>query len=147
VTPIEESKTGRAGISVTFAAPNFVQPLSGGLAIVRLNPLTHDSPSSIFTQKERRTDVLTQPQMQRDEVTCTLPSIYQVDELPKPESFQTAYGSYERTYEVKPDGIVARRVFKLNRLTVPAAEYSAFRKFLSDVAKSDRSAVVLRRGT
>ncbi len=145
--PIDDEQTGRAGVSMNFSAPNFVQQLSGGLAIVRLNLLGHDSLSKIFNAAERTAVLVTRPSLQTDEVALALPSTYQVDELPKHESIQTPFGSYERVYELKEGGVVSRRTFRLNKVVVQPSEYPAFRKFIYDVAKCDRSTVVLRRKT
>jgi hypothetical protein len=145
--PIDDEQTGRAGVSMNFSAPNFVQQLSGGLAIVRLNLLGHDNLSKMFSPTERTAILLTRPSLQTDEVVLALPPAYQVDELPKRESIQTPFGSYERFYELKDARIVSHRTFKLNKVTVQPSEYPAFRKFIYDVAKCDRSTVVLRQRT
>jgi Domain of Unknown Function with PDB structure (DUF3857)/Transglutaminase-like superfamily len=144
---IDNDQTGQAGLSLSFSAPNFVQQLSGGLAIVRLTAFGHDKLSKTFSAQKRNSSLVIRPEYQTDEIILALPPVYQVDEVPKPASIQTSFGSYERVYELKDGGVVSRRTFRLNKLVVPPSEYPAFRKFIYDVAKCDRSTVVLRQRT
>ncbi len=142
---IDNDQTGEAGLSLSFSAPNFIQQLSGGLAIVRLTAFGHDKLSKTFSAQKRNFSLVIRPEYQTDEIVLALPRAYQVDELPKRESIQTPYGSYERIYELNDTGIISHRTFKLNKGVVQPSEYPAFRKFIYDVAKCDRSTVVLRQ--
>jgi Domain of Unknown Function with PDB structure (DUF3857)/Transglutaminase-like superfamily len=147
ITPVLDKPDGQSEITFDFSAPGFMQPLAGGLAVIHLNQLIHNRLPAQFTEKERHGSILTRPNFSVDEVTCTLPPAYRVEELPRKASLQTPYGTYERTYEVKDNQIIARRTFRMNKVLVSSSDYANFRKFLADVAKADRNAVVLRRAS
>jgi hypothetical protein len=145
VVTADDRETGRCGLSIEFSGPGFAQMMSGGLAIVRLDLLSHDTIPA-FAQPTRVTPLEIRPLVERDQVTLTLPTNFKIEELPAKVTVDSAYGTYERSYSMKDDRLVSERLVKLRRVVVPPTDYPAFRKFLSDLAKADRSAVVLRRG-
>ncbi len=145
VTTTDDPLTGECRIGCRFAAARFAQMMPGGLAVVRLDVLSRDALPT-FPAAERKLPVELQPILQRDEVVLALPERCAVEELPARVELQSTYGRYESSYETKGATVVARRVLRLEECIVPVGEYAALRKFLQEVAKADRSAVVLRLG-
>jgi len=144
LTPVDDPADGRCGIRLKLSAPQFVQPLSGGLAIVRLNILPNNL-LPVFSAKERSTPLATHPLLLDDEVRLNLPAGYTVEELPNAEKIRTSFGSYEKKYEMAEGVVTCRRSLRIDRIVVPVAGYPEFRKFLADVARFDRSTVLLRQ--
>lgn len=145
VTTDDDPLTGECRIGCRFAAARFAQMMPGGLAVVRLDVLSRDALPT-FPTAERKLPVELQPLLQRDEVVLALPERCAVEELPARVELQSTYGRYESSYEAKDATVVAHRVLRLEERIVPVGEYAALRKFLQEVAKADRSAVVLRLG-
>ena len=139
----DEAVTGRFGVNFVFAAPNFTQTMPGGLAVVRLDVLDRGNVPT-FAENVRRTAVEVRPLVQNDEVTLALPSGFEIDELPTKTVLNSAYGSYENSYDAKEGTILFHRTLKLNPLVVQAADYPKLRQFLANASKADREAVVLR---
>jgi hypothetical protein len=110
---------------------------------VRLDVLSRDSVPT-FTEKERRMPVEIHPMIQRDEVALELPAGFTAEELPPKAVLAGPYGSYESTYVLNGGSIVRHRELRLTPVIVPVTKYAELQKFLSDVTKADRSAVVLR---
>lgn len=139
-----DALTGERRLAFGFSAPRFGQQLAGGLTLLRLDILSRDSVPS-FPVKERRLPIGLRPVLQRDLVTLPLPAGVVVDEMPPRSELSSPYGSYSSVVEVAEGAVVVRRELRLVDREVPVSEYEALRKFLSDVAKADRSAVVLRQ--
>jgi hypothetical protein len=68
-----------------------------------------------------------------------------VDELPPKTSLAGRYGSYESSFEWNGRSVIRHRRLTLAPGIVPVGAYADFQGFLSDVAKADRTAVVLRK--
>jgi len=135
--------TGRFGVTFNFAAPSFTQMMPGGLAVVRLDVLDRGTLPT-FAENSRRTAAEIRPLIQDDEVTLALPSGFAVEELPTKTVLNSAYGSYENSYDAKEGTVVFHRTLKLNPLVVQASDYPKLRQFLANASKADREAVVLR---
>jgi hypothetical protein len=144
VTSADDRVSGRCSVTFEFSAPNYVQFLQGGLVLARLDVLHRDSVPT-FTEKERRMRVEIDPVAEHDEVVLALPAGFKAEELPPKAVLAGPYGSYESSYEVAGRSVVRHRRFMLTPGIVPVGAYHEFQKFLSDVAKADRTAVVLRR--
>ena len=68
-----------------------------------------------------------------------------MDELPPKAVLTGPYGSYESFFECEDRSVVHHRMLTLTPGIVPVNAYADFQRFLSDVAKADRTAVVLRQ--
>lgn len=136
--------TGDRRLVAEFAAPQFGQVMPGNLRIVRLGGGGRAF-VPVLAAPERYTPIELRPVLDRNEVVLHLPAGVEVEELPQPTEIDSVYGYYSCQFERVADGIAARTTLLLSYRVVPAAEYSALRKFLGDVAKADRAAVVLRQ--
>ncbi len=136
--------SGDRRLSFNFAAPRFGQQMPGGLLLLRLDVLSRNSVPAL-PSKDRTMPVWIDPVVQRDEVVLELPAGTVIEEMPVRAELNSPYGRYESSYARVGDTVVARRTLQLADLEVPVAEYAALRKFLGDVAKADRSSLVLRQ--
>jgi hypothetical protein len=144
LTTEDDPVTGVCRVRARFTAQRFAQLMPGGLAVVRLDVLRRDTVPT-FPEKDRTSPIAVAPRLVRDEVTLRLPADYVVDELPARVELASPYGRYSSACEVRDGAVVTHRVLQLEDRIVPVGEYAALRKFLSDVAKADRSSVVLRQ--
>lgn len=144
VTSTDDRASGCCFVTSEFSAPGFVQFLRGGLVLARFHVLNRDSIPR-FVEKERRMPVEIRPVGERDEVVLGLPAGINMEELPPKAVLTGPYGSYESSFECEGRSVVHHRMFTLNLGIVPVNAYADFQRFLSDVAKADRTAVVLRQ--
>jgi hypothetical protein len=79
-----------------------------------------------------------------DEIRLQVPEGLVVEELPRPASVHDKFGSLTLTFEHKDSVVTLRRHLVLNRTLVPVDEYPVLKKFMADLARSDRSSVLLR---
>lgn len=149
---VEEKKTednpqlGLCTLSFTCQHPRFVQRLPGNGLVVKLDVLSrHYLPN--FSESERRLPIQLKPVMIQDEVVLKLTGGYTVDEVPRKISLESPYGSYAADFSLTPDALVMKRTITLKYLRVPAEDYTAVRKFLTDIVRADRSSVLLKKGT
>jgi hypothetical protein len=144
VTADDDRVSGCCFVGFGFSAPSFVQFLQGGLMLVRLHVLNRD-PIPRFVEKDRLMPVQIPPVGEHDEEVMRLPAGFNVDELPPKAVLTGPYGSYESSFECEGRAVVHHRMLTLTPGIVPVNAYADFQRFLSDVAKADRTAVVLRR--
>ncbi|HEY4256707.1 MAG TPA: transglutaminase domain-containing protein [Candidatus Udaeobacter sp.] len=149
---VEDRKTednpllGLCTLSFTCQHPRFVQRLPGNGLVVKLDVLSrHYLPN--FSENERRLPIQLQPVMIQDEVVLKLTGGYTVDEVPRKISFESPYGSYAADFSLMRDALVMKRTITIKYLRVPAENYAAVRKFLTDIVRADRSSVLLKKGT
>jgi len=140
----DDPLTGECRVKCRFSSPRFAQLMPGGLAVVRLDVLSRDGVPA-FPAKERKLPIGIPPILVRDEVTLKLPPGYVIEEMPAKTELSSIYGRYESSYEKTEGSVIARRSLQLEDRIVPVAEYAALKKFLGDVAKADRSSVVVRQ--
>ncbi len=140
----DDPVTGERRVAVDLAVPRFGQPMPGVGLIVRLDLLGRDNVPA-FPELERRLPIGLTPALVRETIRIRLPEGYAVEEMPKAVQLQTPYGTYSSAYDFAERTVVVQRTLRLEDRTVPVAEYAALRKFLGDVAKADRSSLVLRQ--
>jgi len=73
-----------------------------------------------------------------------LPDGQTAEELPATVKLQSPYGDYETTCTTEQQTVVLRRRLSLNKIEVPVADYEKLKKFLADIARADRSSVLLK---
>ena len=58
---------------------------------------------------------------------------------------ETAFGSYQTTYEVKDGLLVFTRAMSIRAATIPADQYESVRKFYERIRTAEQSPVVLAK--
>lgn len=140
----DDRLSGQATLVFSCVQPNYLQWLQGRTAIVKLDILSrHYLPN--FSEKERALPIYLPPLAIDDEIVFTVPTGFQVDELPAPTVLESTYGSCRMTYETIGEAMVLKRVVVLNQSTIPVADYAKLRQFLGDIAKADRTSLLLKR--
>ncbi len=108
-----------------------------------LDVLTRESVPA-FPEIERQRDLLVRPIHMMSEMSLNLAGDGKM-ELPADRRIDSAYGEYGGYYFREGSRVVYRRLLRLNPVRVSPAEYPAFRRFLQEVAKAERTAVIFQR--
>lgn len=128
--------------TVRFKSPLFGQRLRDEMMVLNLDVLTRDS-VPVFPEAQRQHDLLVRPIHMVTEMTLNLPAVETV-ELPSERRVVSEYGEYTGHYTREGARVVYRRVLQLNPVRVAPAQYPAFRQFMLEVAKAERTAVIAR---
>ena len=79
-----------------------------------------------------------------DSILIALPEGYEVESLKKdPISINSDFGQYEFTVKVENGVLICYRMLRQNNGTFPASSYEDFRNFYLQIAKVDKSVLVL----
>lgn len=88
--------------------------------------------------------VLSKGKSDQDEITLTLPANYRAESIPTgKKEVVTEFGSYSIEFEQLGNKVICRRNFMIKALTLPAEKYEEVRQFYKDVAKLDKTQIVL----
>ena len=80
----------------------------------------------------------------QEEVRFQLPAGYNIEAMPDDVLLETPFAMYSATHEVDSEGnLLYQRTLEFKNRVIQPALYGEYRDFLSKVAKSDRSQVVL----
>ena len=135
--------TGQCTFSFGCDQKRYIQSLQGGRTVVKLDVLNRRNLPA-FPEKVRYRPIELSPLELADEITLVLPDGQTVEELPATVKLQTPYGDYETTCITEQQTVVLRRRLSLNKIEVPVADYEKLKKFLADIARADRSSVLLK---
>lgn len=80
-----------------------------------------------------------------DEMVYVWPEGFEVENLPKEITLDSAFGRYQAQFTVQGNQLVYKRNFELQDGVYEADQYQAYREFLSQVERSDKTKVVLRK--
>ena len=145
ITPEDDTVAGVCGVTFELSKKNFVQFLPNAKAMARLEILSRgDLPT--LPAPDRKFPIKVEPLAFADDIELILPDEFAVEELPTGASLTTAYGRYESVITVDGKKITLVRRLELKAQIVPAADYAKLKKFLSDIGKADRAAILLRTG-
>lgn len=137
---------GRCALVFKCTQKRFAQSLPGNITVVKLDVLSrHLLPA--FPEKVRYRPIDLPPLVINDEVVFELPPDQAVEELPASTKLDSPYGNYALTSSVEQGTVVLRRTITFNKVTVPVDDYEKLKKFLSDIARADRSSVLLKHRT
>jgi hypothetical protein len=98
-----------------------------------------------FTSPTRRHPVLFQPWMFRETAETTLPAGFEIEEMPKPVSLETPFGSYTATFESRDGKLLSTRSMRFESATVLPEQYDSVRRFFDVVRSGELAPVVLSR--
>jgi hypothetical protein len=80
----------------------------------------------------------------KDEFTLQLDSNLEIEAMPNDVSIETKFGSYTFSITKLSDNqLLYKRVYVLNKGYYPKEDYNAFREFKLNVAKHDKTKIVL----
>lgn len=140
----DDRTSGACSLSFGCVQRNYLQHTTGATAVLKLDVLSRQHLPNL-TDQQRQLPVDLLPLAVVDEIELKLPPGFAVDEVPRRAAIESSYGSFLVEYENRADALVLRRELVFNRQQVPVAEYQKLRKFLADIARADRNAVLIRK--
>ena len=142
ITPKDDRAAGRFDLSVDFASARYAQIMQGRLMVFkpavvgRLERLT-------FTDGKRQLPYMISATAYTETTTIKLPTGFTVDEMPDSAKFESDFGKYSVSYEIKGGDLIFHRSLRLNRATIAADKYDTVRNFFGRVHAAEQSPVVL----
>jgi len=132
------------GYHYTFVADNYAQS-AGNLLLVRPRVLGIQARGILETKEPRQFPIEFEgPVRDTDRFEITVPSGYEVDELPPPVDVDYSFASYHSKTEAKGNVIGYTRVFEVKELSVPVSKAEELKKFYRIIASDERSNAVLK---
>lgn len=141
---LDDPAGNKCGVKWTVAKAGYLQFLPGGAAIAPLLVFER-SGLPLLTQAQRKYPVKWPAVALDDTIELALPEGFGVEEAPTALEFSSEYGRYLRTVENTEGKITMRRQITLHPQLIPVADYAKVKKFLADVTKADRAALMLKR--
>ena len=141
-TQKDNTEDGKFDLEVQFAAKSYAQLMQGKLMVFkpavigRLDRFT-------FSDSKRLHPYLINSMAYAESIKIKLPVGFEVDEMPDPAKFESGFGKYSVTYEVKDGYLLFSRSMTLSKTTVPADKYYTVSSFFAKIRNADQSPVVL----
>ena len=91
--------------------------------------------------------VIGQTMMRKGRVELHIPDSYGVRNMPKPVNISNDFGSYTEKYifDVRNKMLRCENSFQLNKIRIGPEEYSEFKRFIDEIAKTQRRLLILIR--
>jgi len=142
VVPVDNSIEGRFGLDVEFSARSYGQVMQGRLLVFR-PAIVEQRAMLTLTKAKRVHPIVLESHAYTETVRVKLPAGFTVDEVPDARKFDTSFGSYSATYEVKDGSLVFKRSLTLRASTIPVEDYVKVQKFFSGMREAEQAPVVL----
>ena len=118
---------------------------AGGLLLVRPRVLGVKTQAIMEATEPRQFPIEFEgPVLDTDIFEITLPSGYEVDDLPPPVDADFSFASYHSKTEVKGNVIGYTRSFEVKELSVPVSKAEELKRFYRIIAGDERNTAVLR---
>ena len=144
ISPADDIGAGKFSLNVEFAAPGYAQIMQEKLMVFK-PAIIGRLERMRFSEGKRFNPYTIDSTAYSENVKIKLPAGFAVDEIPDAVKLETPFGRYDAAYEVSGDHVVFTRSLKLNRYTVPAANYGSIRDFFGRVQAAEQAPVVLIR--
>ena len=132
------------GFDYSFEAENYAKN-AGNLLLVRPRVLGSKVLNFLETKEPRQFAIEFEGHAQdTDTFEITIPSGYEVDDLPPPADTDFSFASYHSKTEVHGSVIRYSRTYEVKELSVPVERAEEVKKFYRTVASDERSTVVLK---
>jgi hypothetical protein len=133
------------GFDYSFESESYAKN-AGGLLLVRPRILGTKARSLLETKEPRKFPIEFEgPVRDTDVFEISVPSGYEVDELPQPINVDYGYASYQASSEIVGGNTIRyRRIFEVKDLSVPVSKAEELKKFYRIIATDERSTVVLK---
>jgi hypothetical protein len=132
------------GFTYSFESDNYAK-LAGNLLLVRPRVLGVKSLSVLETKEPRKFSFeFDGPYRDTDRFDITLPSGYEVDELPPPMDVDYSFASYHSKTEASGQVIHYSRTIEIKELSVPIDKMDQLKKFYRMIASDERNTAVLK---
>jgi len=131
-------------LDVEFAAPRYGQLMQNRLLIFK--PVVVGRRQSLsLTEQTRSNPIELESLWMRESAKITLPEGFDIDEMPDPIDFESEFGAYRSSYEVKENKLHFTRSFRIKRSLVGPEKYNDVRGFFKKILDAEQSSVVLIR--
>jgi hypothetical protein len=132
------------GFEYTFEAENYAKN-AGNLLLVRPRVLGSKASGLLETKEPRKFPIEFEgPVRDTDSFEITLPSGYEVDDVPPPVDADFGFASYHSKTEVKGNVIGYTRTFEIRELSVPPSKAEELKKFYRIISSDERNTAVLK---
>ncbi|MGB2805767.1 MAG: DUF3857 domain-containing protein [Candidatus Zixiibacteriota bacterium] len=132
-------------IDCRFHSSHYVQR-ADDLLYLNPNILNRDETAKDFAQPMRIFPIMfDQIRTDIDSVVISLPTPYEVTDLPDPIHLENDLGEFRTEYEISGDQIVYRRLLKIKRLLVPQSEYKEVNGFFNRIFEEDQKSIAIER--
>jgi hypothetical protein len=132
------------GFTYSFESDNYAK-LAGNLLLVRPRVLGVKALSTLETKEPRKFPYEFEgPLRDTDRFDITLPSGYEVDELPPPMDVDYSFASYHSKTEASGQVIHYSRTIEIKELSVPIDKMDQLKKFYRMIASDERNTAVLK---
>jgi hypothetical protein len=132
------------GFDYAFEADNYAKN-AGNLLLVRPRVLGSKVLNFLETKEARQFPIEFEgPSRDTDTFEITIPSGYEVDDLPPPADTDFSFASYHSKTQVNGSVIRYSRTYEVKELSVPVERAEEVKKFYRTVANDERSTVVLK---
>jgi hypothetical protein len=140
----DDRAADRCTLAFVCTIPGYMQLSNSATPVIRLDVLGRANVPNL-TEPQRRLPVEVHPLELADDIKLNLPAGFAAAEVPKKVALESQYGRFNVEYLVEPGSVRMKRTLVLERAVVPVTDYPKLKQFLADVARSDRSSVLLRR--
>ncbi len=135
------------GFTYSFVAENYAKN-AGDLLLVRPRVLGVKSTGLMETKEPRKYPVeFPGPARDTDVFEITIPSGFEVDEIPDAVNADYDFASYHAKTEVSGNVIRYTRTFEVKELSVPVSNADQLKQFYRTIASDERNMVVLKHAT
>ena len=135
------------GYSYTFVAPAYAKQ-AGNLLVLRPRVLGQNSSDLLESKEPRKYPVIFEgPEKDTDSFEFTLPSGYEVDDLPPPVDVDYSFASYHSKTEISGRTLKYTRTMEIKELSVPLSKMDDLKKFYRVIAGDERNTAVLKPAT
>jgi hypothetical protein len=132
------------GFNYTFEVDNYAKT-AGDLLLMRPRVLGTKSSGILETKEARLFPIEFEgPLRDIDEFEITLPSGYEVEELPPPVDAEFSFASYHSKSVSKGSVVTYNRTFEVKELSVPVSKADELKQFYRIIASDERNAAVIR---
>ncbi len=132
------------GFNYTFESDGYAKN-AGGLLLLRPRVMGRKGSGILETKEPRRFAVEFEgPVQDVDSFEITIPTGYEVDDLPAPVDSDFSFASYHSRTEAKGNVIKYTRTFEVKELSVPVEKADDLKKFYRIVASDERNNAVLK---
>jgi hypothetical protein len=131
----------------SVVAQNYAKT-AGDLLLVRPRVVGNKSSDVLETKEPRKYPVEFEgPSRDTDTFEITLPTGYEVDDLPPPVNADYSFASYHSKTEVNGNTLKYTRTFEVKELSVPLSKVEDLKKLYRVIAGDERNTAVLKPAT
>jgi hypothetical protein len=132
------------GFNYSFESERYAKNV-GDLLLIRPRVLGTKASGLLETKEARNFPIeFRGPALDTDTFEITIPSGYEVDDLPPPVDAEYSFASYHSKSEITGNVIRYTRAFEVKELSVPVSESEDLKKFYRIIATDERNTAVLK---